>query len=488
MTLSAEQFSKHLIWTALSDFGPILDQAQTQDGLDPQTLEELARLQSVLAYTGKRLAGADPYLFPSTILDSVSTAFSTAATHIRNFISNRNASHVTAANVEADKALVALSQLSVQVTTEDFVAAKEAAEHYRLSFTKIFSDIQAGASQTHNDLISFKSRMAELSSQEAAVKEQLSALTSEHQKQFDIAQKTQLEEWTKLAGELKAQFETLKSEYVKALSEEHEHLASIVNQHQTEFDAGQLARSAEWETTTKERQSDFAALISKHSDALEAKEVEFTTAKTEIEKLHATHLESMRKEFAESAAKIRDEMLDLKSQADVLVGIIGDRGVTSGHQKAAEQARDDAKFWQNITVASMVTLIVLAVLIFLPQLAGSFSWENFAGRVFITLTVGVLAAYAGNQADKYQKIERYSRNLALELQAIGPYIAPLPEDKQHEFRLMIGDRTFGREGGSAHKYDEKSPTSVADVIAKSKDLSGFASDIIKSTADAMKNK
>ncbi|MCK9382218.1 MAG: hypothetical protein M0P95_14295 [Sulfuritalea sp.] len=488
MTLSAEQLNKHLLWTALNDLGPLLDQAQIQEGLDAQTFEELARLKAVLAYTGKRLAGADPYLLLPTILDSVSTAISTAATHVRNFISNANASHIVAANLEADKALAALAQLNVQITTEDFVAAKEAAEGYRLSFNKIFSDIHAEASQTHNSIESVESRLTELSTQEAAIKEQLAALTSEHQKQFDTAQETRLSEWAKEKAESNAKFEALTSEYANALSAERQRLGSLITDYQAQFEAGQAARVDEWVTTKAAHESGFAMLLSKYSDALATKETEFKAAKTEIEKLHAEHLEKMKGEFSDSASKIRDDMLELKRQADVLVGIIGDRGVTSGHQKAAEQAREDAKFWQNITVASMVCLIVLAVLIFLPQLAGPFSWESFAGRVFITLTVGVLAAYAGSQADKYQKIERYSRNLALELQAIGPYIAPLPEDKQHEFRLMIGDRTFGREGGSPHRSDEKSPTSVADVIAKSKDLSGFATDIIKTTADVMKSK
>lgn len=41
--------------------------------------------------------------------------------------------------------------------------------------------------------------------------------------------------------------------------------------------------------------------------------------------------------------------------------------------------------------------------------------------------------------------ERRNRKLALELEAIGPYLAPLPEERQLEFRLALGDRTFGRE-------------------------------------------
>ena len=435
MSLSAEQFQSHLIWKSLSDLGPLIDQALTKDGLDAPTLEELARLKSVLSFTGKRLAGADPYLLQLVHLDSLSTALNTAATQVQNFITNSNAAHITAANVQADLALTALSQINVQVTTEDFVAAKEAAENYRLSFNKIFSDIQAEASQLNVEMESFKSRLSELSAEEDAVKQRLLVLTPEHQAQFDMAQKTRLDEW---------------------------------------------------ESSQGERQEKLEALTLEYETGLKNKEVEFTKFKGEIEELHIKYLDEMKKEFVDSASKIRDEILERKREVEILVGIIGDRGVTSGHQKAANEAREDAKVWQRVTVASMILLIGLAIFIFLPQLAGTFTWESFAGRVFITLTVGVLAAYAGSQADKYQKIERYSRNLALELEAIGPYIAPLDQDKQDEFRLKIGDRTFGREGGSTHKSDEKSPTSVADVFAKSKDLSGFVTDVIKTTADVIK--
>lgn len=488
MTLSAEQFRSHLVWTSLNDLGPPIDEALVRDGVDAQSLEELGRLKSVLSYAGKRLAGADPYLIQSACLDSISTALTTAATHVRSFISNGNAAHIPAANLEADKVLVALSQLNTQITTEGFVAAKEAAESYRLSFGKIFSDIHAEASQIHNDIESFKLRLSELSANEVATKQQLLALEPEHQRQFDSAQEARVAEWVKEQEARKEATDALISEYQNALSEERKHLASLVTENQTQFSALQEAKLIEWTEAQRARQDSFDSLIAKYSDALVVKEVEFKNFTSEIEAAHAEYLDRMKQDFAGSASAIRDEMLELKRQADLLVGIIGDRGVTSGHQKAAEQAREDAELWQRITLVSMISLIALAVLIFLPQLAGTFSWESFAGRVFITLTVGVLAAYAGSQADKYQKIERYSRNLALELQAIGPYIAPLTQEKQDEFRLKIGDRTFGREGGGAHKSDEKSPTSVADVIAKSKDLSGFVTDLIKTTADILKNK
>lgn len=90
MILSAEQFRNHLVWTSLRDLGPLIDQAMANEGLEAEGLEELARLKSVLSFTGKRLAGADPYLFQPTILDAISTALTTSATHVRNFIANSN--------------------------------------------------------------------------------------------------------------------------------------------------------------------------------------------------------------------------------------------------------------------------------------------------------------------------------------------------------------------------------------------------------------
>lgn len=488
MTLSAEQFRNHLVWTSLGDLGPLIDQAITQEGLDAQSLEELARLKSVLSFTGKRLAGADPYLFQPPVLDAISTALTTSATHVRNFIANSNVAHLPAANLEADKALAALSQLNVPMTTEDFVAAKEAAENYRLSFNKIFGDIQTEATQIHTDIESFKSQLATIASDGIAVKQQLAAITIEHQEKFDAAQAARLAEWTKEQEEQKEQFAVLVAKYETGLIEESQQLTTLATEQKTVFAASQDANLNEWNAVQENRQTSLDTLLTEYSDALKAKEIESTKFQAEIRTLHTAYLEKMNQEFTVSSSKIRDDILELKREAGVLVGIIGDFGVTSGHQKAADEARVDAAFWQRITVGAMVILIILAVFIFLPQVAGTFTWESFAGRVFITFTVGVLAAYAGSQADKYQKIERYSRNLALELQAIGPYIAPLPQNKQDDFRLMIGDRTFGREGGIHHKSDEKSPTSVADVIAKSKDLSGFATDIMKTTADVLKTK
>src|SRR5439155_1626430 len=104
--------------------------------------------------------------------------------------------------------------------------------------------------------------------------------------------------------------------------------------------------------------------------------------------------------------------------------------------------------------------------LFIPELQGPFSWWQFAGRIVLTLTVGVLAAYAAHQGDTYKVIEGQNRRLALDLAAIGPFLAPLPQDKQDEFRIGVGGRTFGQNGSSQNGHGA-SPATLLDLAKSS---------------------
>ena len=138
-------------------------------------------------------------------------------------------------------------------------------------------------------------------------------------------------------------------------------------------------------------------------------------------------------------------------------------------------------YGRALAVISLGAIIVVAYKAFLPLVQDAFTWESFAGRVFVSLTVGVLAAYAISQADKYQQVERRSRKLALELEALGPFLASLPTDKQEEFRLRVGDRSFGTSDDLIDRHSADSPKSVFDVAYKSKGLTALIVEVIKAT-------
>jgi hypothetical protein len=426
----AERYKSHPIWQLLQNLGPTIDNAFNREGIDSETLDALARLKSILIFVGRRLAGADPYLFQTASLDNLVTALQTVTQEVQNYIANGNIGHITNANSTGDTALTYLAQINVQLTTEDFMAAKEAAESYRVGLEKALSSVTATSSQLSGEIDSLRLRITDLSTE---------------------------------------------------LTTEKTRLSTTSNDFQTQFSTAQELRSSTFANDQKERQDRFSTLFTEFTQKLAEQNTEFTKQREDISRLHQSELAALKEQFVDSSTKLHEEILLRKSEVEKLVGVIGNLGVTSGYLTTASEAKKTVRVWQMITVGAMLALIIIAYETFLPAIAAGFTWPGFAGRVFVTLTVGALAAYAGAQADKYQKIERYNRRLALELEAIGPFIAPLSEDKQADFRIKVGDRSFGQGEGTHRELDVKSPTSVADIIVNDPKVRSFIIDIIKAT-------
>jgi hypothetical protein len=277
---------------------------------------------------------------------------------------------------------------------------------------------------------------------------------------------TAAKELSKKIGEL--------SEQVAA---ERQRLSSLVSDFQAQFSTAQEARNTEYTAAQATRQDRFAELVAVSTDALAKQDLAFTKDRERLTQEHAAALVDFQKQYADKAANILSDIQKHRTDVEKLVGVIGNLGVTSGYLKTANEAKVTVRVWQGIAVLAMIVLIAVAYFTFLPSVQGTFTWEGFAGRVFFTLTIGVLAAYAASQADKYISVERRNRTLALELEALGPYLAPLPEERQQEFRLTLGDRTFGRDQGTTDFA--QSPATVIDLLLKSKEFQAFVTEIAK---------
>jgi len=136
--------------------------------------------------------------------------------------------------------------------------------------------------------------------------------------------------------------------------------------------------------------------------------------------------------------------------------------------------------WQVITVVAMLGFMGFAYHAFLPVLGGEFSWTSFGARAFITATIFVLVAYGVKQADRFFELEKTNRRLALELEAIRPYLADLPEQLQNDFRVEVGRRSFGQAAGFSVGSNDVSPATLLDLI-KSKELKDLIVSIIKAS-------
>jgi hypothetical protein len=105
-------------------------------------------------------------------------------------------------------------------------------------------------------------------------------------------------------------------------------------------------------------------------------------------------------------------------------------------------------------------------------------YQGFLTRVFLSITFGIFAAYASRQASRFFDMEQKNRKLALELEALGPFIEPLDKADRDKFRVQIGDRSFGVADLEVGKTKEDDPVTALSIL-KSKEIGEFITNIVK---------
>ena len=288
MTQWADRLANHPLFNHLQNLGPAIDDALKRENLDPQAAESLARLKSVLTFTGRRLSGADPFILQFSAVDNLGSQFQSIINEVQQFTANGNIGHLTNANTNADATLAYLAQLNVPQTTEDFQAAREAADSYRKGLDSVLSEVRNLSKQVGTDLDALKIRANELGT---------------------------------------------------VIDTEKTRLGTVSAEAQAKFLADQEARVKEFAAAQKEQQDRNAALLAEFKQKLADHDSAFTKQREDIASTHQSELEALKDEFVATAAKLRDEINRRKEEVEKLVGVIGNLGVTSGYLKTANGAR-----------------------------------------------------------------------------------------------------------------------------------------------------
>jgi hypothetical protein len=456
-----DRVQNHRVWTLMKDLGPLIDSAIKLEDVDAVALAGLERLRAVLTYCGKRLGGGDPLLVLPASLDSMAGSFESQESAIQAFITDKNTDHITVANGAADNALLTAFQLPGLLTSEEQIesvrniisfrnAIEELAKRSYDARNKAASDIE----DLNLAITAFKgqiqSSLAELGALIDARQNEIAKVSLDQQKAFAEAQESRSKTFNETVLKLQ------------------DNLSKTITDQQGQFSTAQENRSQK-----------FVDLIAEYTKRLTDQDAEFTKERNDFVSAAENKLIDLYGHYEHEAEGILKGVQKNREDVEKLVGVIGSLGVTHGYQTTANRARISMWIWQTITVSAMCGLIAFAYYAFLPSIKGDFRWESLAARVFLTVTVGVLAAYAGTQADRFFHMEQNNRKLALELAAIDPFIALWPIEEQQKFKLAVGQRTFAQDETPAPKMD-KSPATTLDLFAKE----GYAQDVIKILLEA----
>ena len=462
------RITDHRVWKVMEGLGPKIDEAENVEGIEPSAVESLERLRAVLAFCGKRLGATDPLTMTLAPLDAIATSFQTATTEVESFTKDKNLDHLTTANTSgADQALGYLAQVPGIATKQELVGLVQAANESRKAFeqhAKKSSDslkrAEGEIGELRKALESTQSLITTLQGQIDTERQKITSQFSEQQKVFGDSQ------------------EARSNTFNESLRKIQETLSQTNTDHQRQFSEAQESRIKDFSSAQVESQKRFNETLADYSKRLSDHDADFTKQRESAIVDYKGQLKTLETDYQQKAKVILDAVNQHRLEVEKLVGVIGAEGVTSGYQDNANRARYTMYVWQVFAVGGFLGLIWFAYHAFLPTMQGDFRWGAFAARVFLTITVGVFAAYSVSQADRFYKMESTNRRLALELAAIDPFIALLPQEEQYKFKLEVARRTFAQEEPRTDSKADKSPATALDVIA-SKETQGIVESLVE---------
>jgi hypothetical protein len=179
-----------------------------------------------------------------------------------------------------------------------------------------------------------------------------------------------------------------------------------------------------------------------HLAALDAQ----SKAESEAREATAQLLKDDRQRWAEDAEGVLVQIQELKSKTDALVGAVGLTVTSTEYSKYAEQERKAANVWRWVAASSFGLAFVVFLLMLLAGLGGHITGETPWQLVVFKVTgsAGLLALgyYAGKESKSHREAERTAKSIQLDLAALEPFIANMPEDQKKLIRLGAAQRLF----------------------------------------------
>jgi hypothetical protein len=145
----------------------------------------------------------------------------------------------------------------------------------------------------------------------------------------------------------------------------------------------------------------------------------------------------------ETAERILADLKKLEEEVKATASSVGDRVLTGDYGTHAEKERKTANKLRWLAGFSFFAGAGFAVWasIVASQEPG-ITWQRLAAKLATTAIFAGLGGYLASQSAEHRHEERKVRRRFLDLKALGPFIALLPNNKQEEIRDALAQRAF----------------------------------------------
>lgn len=391
--MKPDAYKSHLVFERLEQ----LRQSLSAENLGEKIgIENFSFLETVFLYIKDKLNLTNAILVQEAELTNLASEIEAGTNQINTFIGNNNIGHITNAINNLNSAITRTRNLPLPISKSDFDFSKSVA-HFQQTVQTAYEGLKSLNDKLKIDL-------------EAA---QTNLLAK--QQKIDALEKQLADKQTEIQNVLikyNSDFETLKANANTTIEAERK----------------------------------------KFSDNFEVDRKTFKeTIDTDKETFKKSY-ETQKKAFdTESDAII--EKLELKlAEANKIVNIVGNVGVTGNYQKIANQHKLSANFFRWIALGFMIVMSSMLIYSIIELSNTDFNLYKSLVRILAAAVLTYPAVYAARESSRHRNLETQNRNLELELASIGPFIELLPEDKKQKIKEDLVNKYFGK---TQTMFDEK---------------------------------
>lgn len=137
-----------------------------------------------------------------------------------------------------------------------------------------------------------------------------------------------------------------------------------------------------------------------------------------------------------------EDVTKKKSEIEGLLSDAGNRVMADDYDSSAMAEKKVANSLRGGSLTIMAVIVFIVCYSFYDSTHSGFDWESSIFRTVLVFILSIPAAYLSRESTKHREQQYNYHHTALDLKAITPYIASLPETDQNRIKISIAERIF----------------------------------------------
>lgn len=158
----------------------------------------------------------------------------------------------------------------------------------------------------------------------------------------------------------------------------------------------------------------------------------------ELEEEAQIEIDNITLAYSEGAYEIEQK----KAEIDAILGHVSGRAVAGDYAKSAAEEKEMADWLRVGSLACMAVIAASLIYSLFETIHSDFNWQQSIFRITLTFLLSVPAAYLARESAKHREQQYQHLQTSLDLKAISPFTASLPDEEQHKIKIAIASKIF----------------------------------------------